>query len=193
MAPASTPTIRTRVHHMLLRIFGALPFLVRRWIIRAISPNFTVGAMCLIERSDGSVLLVRQSYRRAWGIPGGLLKRGEDMDVGARREVAEEVGLDIELVGVPTVVVDATPQRVDVVYRARLAAADSGPESDSADDVRSHSPEITEVAWFPRHELPELQAETVTAIMALDRQADTAGGLAGDVSRPRRWPSRSAL
>ena len=33
-------------------------------------PNYTVGAMCIVERDDGAILFVRHSYRRRWGVPG---------------------------------------------------------------------------------------------------------------------------
>src|SRR4051794_18055404 len=110
-----------RLHRLLLRIYRMLPTLARRWAVGAISPSFTVGAICLIERADGDVLLVRQAYRERWGIPGGLLQRGEEPAVAAVREVFEEVGLRIELMGEPAVVVDAGPRRIDLVYRARPA------------------------------------------------------------------------
>ena len=85
------------------------------------APTFTVGAICVIDRGDGHVLLVRHSYRDRWGFPGGLLKKGEEAADGARREAREEVGLAVELVGEPTVVVAPEPRRVDIVYRARVA------------------------------------------------------------------------
>jgi ADP-ribose pyrophosphatase YjhB (NUDIX family) len=132
--------------------------------VRLIAPSYTVGAVCVIERPDGHILLVRQTYRKRWGVPGGLLKRGEDPAVGARREVLEEVGMRVELVGPPAVVVDADPQRVDIVYRARpVSLAEVG-------EVRPGSPEIEEVAWFALDALPELQFETAGAMVALARQ-----------------------
>jgi 8-oxo-dGTP pyrophosphatase MutT (NUDIX family) len=106
----------------LLLVFRRLPPFLRRRIVRVMTPSFTVGAICLIERPDGKVLLVQQVYRTAWGVPGGLSKRGEDIAACAKREVLEEVGLEVDLVGEPAVVVDAGPQRVDVVYRARPAS-----------------------------------------------------------------------
>ena len=134
-------------------------------MVRTIAPSFTVGAMCFIERPDGALLLVRHVYRKRWGVPGGLLERGEDAADGARREVREEVGLVVELVGEPTVVIDADPQRVDVVYLARpTAGADPGA-------VAPGSPEIVEVRWFGRTELPELQHETEMALDVLSRAA----------------------
>ena len=131
--------------------------------MRTLTPSFTVGAICLIERYDGKILLVRQVYRNAWGVPGGLAKRGEDIADCARREVLEEVGVPIDLVGEPAVVVDAVPRRVDVVYRARPSAG-----ADLA-DVGPQSPEIHDVRWFALDELPELQHEAVSALAALTR------------------------
>jgi 8-oxo-dGTP pyrophosphatase MutT (NUDIX family) len=162
-----------RVHRLLLKLYRRLPVLPRRWIVRAIAPKYTVGAMCIIERADGEVLLVRHSYRKQWGTPGGLLRRGEDPAEAARREVFEEVGLAIDLLGEPAVVVDAEAQRIDIVYRAAPSVpADS-------DAIRPGSVEITEARWFPADRLPELQFETTGALMALARSA--------------RWPQAPVL
>jgi ADP-ribose pyrophosphatase YjhB (NUDIX family) len=152
-----------RIHLAALHLYQRLPLLPRRWIVRTMAPSYTVGAMCFIERRGGDVLLVRQSYRRNWGVPGGLLRRGEDPGDGARREVLEEVGLVIDLVGEPAVVVEADPQRVDLVYRAVLV------DETSADRARPLSPEVVEARWFPRHALPELQHETAAALVHLAR------------------------
>jgi 8-oxo-dGTP diphosphatase len=147
---------------MLLRIYRKLPRWARRRVVRTIAPSFTVGAICTIEH-DGKLLLLRQSYRRRWGLPGGLLQRGESATSAAVREVREEVGLAIELVGEPTVVVDADPRRVDVIFRARPAnGADPGA-------VAPSSPEVVEVRWFARDDLPELQFESAHALRTLER------------------------
>jgi ADP-ribose pyrophosphatase YjhB (NUDIX family) len=148
-----------------LLVWGRVPRLWRRWIVRLIAPSFTVGAACVIERDDGSILLVRLVYRNGWGLPGGLIKRKEDVAACARREVKEEIGLDVELISEPAVVVDSRPQRIDVVYRAR-----SAPGVDPA-DAHARSAEIREVAWFPAGKLPELQHEAVSALMALASSA----------------------
>ena len=77
----------------------------------------------------------------------------------------EEIGLPVELLGEPVVVVDAVPQRVDIVFRGRpvnLAALE---------EVRPRSPEIEEVRWFPADALPELQFETANALVALARSS----------------------
>lgn len=156
-------------HRLALQVYRRLPVGFRRRIVRAVSPSFTVGAMCFIERSDGALLLVRHSYRDRWGVPGGLLQRGEDVELGAKREVREEVGLDVELLGEPAVVVDAQPQRVDVIFRAELAAGVS------SGDLELGSAEIVDARWFSPDELPELQFETAGALVALARVATGAG------------------
>jgi 8-oxo-dGTP pyrophosphatase MutT (NUDIX family) len=154
-----------RLHHLLLRIYRVLPTGARRRAVRVLAPSFTVGAICHIERADGHVLLVRQAYRSRWGIPGGLLQRGEAPATAAVREVFEEVGIRIELIGEPAVVVDADPRRIDLVYRARPAV------DAEADRARPSSPEIAEVRWFAADALPELQTETGQALVALARSA----------------------
>jgi ADP-ribose pyrophosphatase YjhB (NUDIX family) len=156
-----------RLHHIALQVFRRLPVRARRRVVRSIAPAYTVGAICVIERTDGAVLLVRLSYRNSWGLPGGLLKRGETPADAVRREVFEESTLAVELLGDPAVVVDAPAQRVDVVFRARPAP---GVDAESA---RPASPEIVEVAWFPRADLPDLQFEASEALMALARRTVT--------------------
>jgi ADP-ribose pyrophosphatase YjhB (NUDIX family) len=158
-----------RAHLALLHTFRRLPRSGRRLAVRFLYPSFTVGAMCVIERPDGALLFVRHSYRRRWGVPGGLLARGEDPAKGARREAKEEVDLDIETIGEPAVVVDARARRVDVVFRARPAGCTS------PDAVRASSPEIVEVRWFPRAELPELQHEAAGALASLARAMSERG------------------
>lgn len=168
-------------HRQLLRAYRRLPTLARRWLVRLIAPKYTVGAICLVERPDGHVLLVRQAYRDRWGVPGGLLKRREDPASAAVREVREEVGFDIEVVGEPAVVVDAHPQRIDIVFRARPAAW--VPHS-TLGELRPASPEIVELAWFAPDALPELQHEAAGALVALAKQVSE------PLLQPPRWPDR---
>jgi ADP-ribose pyrophosphatase YjhB (NUDIX family) len=159
-------TVKRRLHLLALAVFRRLPVRARRRVVRTLAPSFTVGAICLNERGDGALLLVRQSYLHRWGVPGGLLQRGERPEDAARREVREEVGLDVELIGEPAVVVEPVPRRVDVVFRARPVGDAEGRTATPS------SPEITEARWFAPDALPELQAETSAALVALARSAN---------------------
>lgn len=153
--------VQAGVHLFFLQLYRRLPRTSRLFVVRHMTPSFTVGAICVVERDDGSILLVRHSYRQRWGFPGGLANRGEEVADAAVREANEEVGLAIELVGEPAVVVDPGPRRVDVVFRARIPG-------DGATAAPS-SPEIVELAWFPHDGLPELQHEAASALVALAR------------------------
>lgn len=155
--------VRSWAHRRALKVFGALPRRVRRMLVRLGSPKYTVGAICIVRREDGAVLLVRHSYYRLWGTPGGLAKRHERPEAAVVRETMEEVNLAVELIGEPVVVVEPVPHRVDIVFLARPApGADPG-------DARPSSPEIERTEWFPIDRLPPLQIETVTALRALER------------------------
>ena len=145
---------------LLFRVWRVLPWQVRVFLVRRMTPSYWVGAMCFVERSDGAVLLVRQSYRKSWALPGGLLKRNEDAIDAAVRELREEVGLAVELEDNARVVVDARRRRVDVIYRTQFIG-DEEPSPRSA--------EIVEARWFPPDALPNVQRETAAALVALGR------------------------
>ena len=146
-----------RLYGVFLQAFGRLPRRVRRALIHWGAPSFSVGAMCVIERDDDDLLLVRQSYRDGWGVPGGLLRRREEPADGATREAEEEIGVIVELQGEPVVVIDARVRRIDVVFRCRIRPP-------VPDVVTPASVEIAEVRWFPRDALPRMQRETAEAL-----------------------------
>jgi nucleoside triphosphatase len=57
-------------------------------------PLATVGA--LIEHTDGRILIVQTTkWRGTWGVPGGKVDLGEPLETALKREMMEEVGLDI--------------------------------------------------------------------------------------------------
>ena len=104
-----------------------------------------VGVAAVVLR-DSQVLLVqrgREPGKGSWGLPGGMLELGETLAEGARREVMEECGVDIE-VG-PLVAVFEPMQRdedgrlrfhyVVVDYLARYITGEPRADDD-ADDAR---------------------------------------------------------
>jgi 8-oxo-dGTP diphosphatase len=59
-----------------------------------------VGIGAIIFRGD-EVLLVKRGRSPAlgkWSIPGGLVELGESLEAAVRREVLEEVGLDVRVI-----------------------------------------------------------------------------------------------
>jgi len=115
-----TPPVLSRpIYLTALRVFRRMPAPLRRGVVRAGTPGFTVGAVCVLQRGN-QVLMLRQPHRPGWSLPGGLLSRGESAAAAVQREVVEEIGARV-LVGRPvTVVVDSPLRRVDVIYRVRV-------------------------------------------------------------------------
>jgi 8-oxo-dGTP diphosphatase len=64
------------------------------WFARL--PTMFAAAAALFTAPAGRVLLVKPNYRDHWSLAGGILEHGEPPHVGCRREVAEELGIDIE-------------------------------------------------------------------------------------------------
>ncbi|MFI5981875.1 NUDIX domain-containing protein [Streptomyces sp. NPDC051555] len=62
-------------------------------------PRVLAGAAALYRDTAGRVLLVEPNYREGWALPGGTVEsdRGESPRGAARRESAEEIGLDLPL------------------------------------------------------------------------------------------------
>ena len=51
--------------------------------------------VCVALWHGGKVLLIRTIYRNCYSLPGGFVKRGEPSEQAARRELQEEVGVDL--------------------------------------------------------------------------------------------------
>ena len=166
-----------RVHVMLLAVFARLPVVLRRAVARRVGVSYTMGALVLLEDGD-RVLLIRPSYRPAWSLPGGLLRRGEEPATAAVREVGEEVGVAVVGLSGGAVVMDVPARRIDIVYRGRVAAGD---------EPRSTSPEVREHGWFERSRLPELLPEAEAALAALDCR--TEGPFVLPAGERSRWLS----
>ncbi|MFD3941871.1 NUDIX domain-containing protein [Streptomyces sp. NPDC058579] len=62
-------------------------------------PRVLAGAAALFRDGEGRVLIVEPNYREGWTLPGGTIESdaGETPRQAARRETAEEIGLDLEL------------------------------------------------------------------------------------------------
>ncbi|WP_022925787.1 NUDIX hydrolase [Serinicoccus marinus] len=154
-------TLRRKASTAALLGFRVTPGPVKRAVVRTVAPSYTVGAVCVLEH-DGEFLVLWQPHRRGWSLPGGLLGRAEDPADAVRREVAEEVGLDVDPGDPVTVRVDPVEQGVDVVFRVRL---DQRPDLALATEARK-------ARWTSRAELGPADRDTRGILDVLARAAD---------------------
>lgn len=117
------------------------------------------GVSVVLVNDTGQVLLLRHSYGKPhWALPGGGLSRSESPDQGAKREVREELGLDIgELapLGELDETINGAPHHAYVFYAGILAQ----PQPDQR--------EVIEARFFALDSLPEAISELTRARLSL--------------------------
>jgi ADP-ribose pyrophosphatase YjhB (NUDIX family) len=60
-------------------------------------PRRRIAAGALIRDQTGRICLVDPTYKDFWQLPGGTVEADESPSAGCRREVREELGLEIDL------------------------------------------------------------------------------------------------
>ena len=139
------------LRNLLSKIWRSVPAGLRRWSVRATNTKFTVTAAGIVRNHQGKVLLIKHRFRpgSGWGIPGGFLEAGEQADAALRRELREEIGLELEQVRIYASRTFSRQNQIEVVF---LANASGQPQPKSI--------EVELVDWFSIDSLPdELPAE----------------------------------
>jgi mutator protein MutT len=114
--------------------------------MRLTHTRFTVTAGAIIFNDQKQVLLLKHRFRAGsgWGLPGGFLERGEQPVEALRRELREEIGLEVEDVEVFAARSFKKPKQVEVLFRARANA-----------NVKPLTMEVERAEWFSLDSLPE--------------------------------------
>jgi NAD+ diphosphatase len=131
------------------------PFFKVYWLV--FRPK-TRGVICLILSGD-ELLLIRQTYgRSAWTLSGGGFKKNETKDEAIKREVKEELGLNItpEYIGEFT---HNPEHKIDTVscFVARVEKVD--PKIDHL--------EIKEAKWWNINNLPENRSMSLQRVISM--------------------------
>ena len=108
-------------------------------------------AVCAIIIKDGMVLLVQSGKIEGWDVPGGFLRLGENPEDGLRRELSEELNIQIEDVRLLEALID--PYGTEGEFSLNLFY-EVNFNGDLEPTVGS---EIERLGWFPLAELPPLK------------------------------------
>lgn len=117
-------------------------------------PAVTVDSVVVTRQRRPRVLLIRRKhdpFTGMWALPGGFVDPDEPLETAARRELAEETGIQVAKVeqlqafGDPGR--DPRGPTISVVFLARVSAADVNPMG---------SDDAIEARWHPLDRLPPL-------------------------------------
>ena len=113
--------------------------------MRLTHTRFTVTAGAVIFNDQKQVLLLKHRFRAGsgWGLPGGFLELGEQPIDALRRELREEIGLEVEDVKVFAARSFSKPKQVEVLFRGRANGA-----------VKSITMEVEHAGWFSLDSIP---------------------------------------
>jgi len=134
---------------MLTNFLGAiwrqLPGGVRRRLSRLGQSRFTVTTAAFIFDDDGRILLLEHVFRpdSGWGVPGGFLSKAEQPEDGLRRELREEIGIEVEDVKILFARTLSRPRQIEIYFRARAIG-----------EPKPCSFEIITAKWFAFEDLP---------------------------------------
>ena len=116
-----------------------------------------VGIPVIITNNKKEILLGKRSknsyfYPDLWGLPGGMLEYNEKLEQGAKREVSEELGVEIQIIKQSTKSYENLPTKdcrlhsVDIPFYAKIISGKPKPKD-----------ETSEVKWFKPSEIKKMK------------------------------------
>ncbi|GAA1440211.1 NUDIX domain-containing protein [Nocardiopsis tropica] len=134
-------------------------------------PNsLVVAASAAVVDDEGRLLLQRRVDNGLWAMPGGAMEMTESLPEAAVREVREETGYEVEVIGLVGTYTDArhiiaysdgeVRRQFNVCFRARVVSGRLA-VSDESHEVRWFGPE--EVAGLEMHHTQRLRVEHALA------------------------------
>ena len=103
----------------------------------------TVAAVIL--DCEGRILLLKHVFRAGsgWGVPGGFINPNEDPEDALRRELREEIGLEIDSARIVLARTLKSLRQVEIIFRCS-----------THQEPKPFSAEIAKVGWFALNDLP---------------------------------------
>jgi len=118
------------------------------------------AVVAVVKNNHGNVLLTKRAippYLGKWVMPGGKIDPGEPITAALKREVMEEVGLEVHVEGLIDIyeIVPSNEHREHYVILYYLASPKSG-------DLVPNEGEISEVVWADREAVDRMDISNGT-------------------------------
>jgi len=136
--------------YMLKRTIAALWRRAPKWARRLgallTESRFTVTVGAVVIDSGNRVLLLHHRFRpgSGWGVPGGFMRPREQPEEAIRRELREEIGLEIGIVSVAFIRTLQKYRQVEIIFRCVPKGI-----------PLPQGIEITRAEWFELNSLPD--------------------------------------
>jgi NAD+ diphosphatase len=123
-------------------------------------PRLSPAVIALIERDDGRALLGRNARFPApmWSCLAGFVEPGETLEAAVRREVKEEVGIDVGDVAYWGSQPWPFPNSLMLGFQGRYAGG----------EIECDGVEIAEAGWFSPDDLPQIPPKLSIARWLID-------------------------
>ena len=136
-------------------------------------PTMFGAAAAIFTDPAGRVLLVKPNYRDHWSLPGGIIDEGEPPHECCRREVAEEIGLQIT--PGPLLVIDWVPPD-GIRPRPLVHFIFDGGELDAGAPIRLQESELDDYRFVEPGQVDEYLPPFLAARVAAALRSRVTGG-----------------
>lgn len=149
------------------KIWRRLPAAVRLRAATLGQARFRVTVAAMLFDDNRRILLLEHVFRadRGWGVPGGFITKGEQPEQALRRELREEISIEIDDVKLLFTRTLSKIKQVEIFYGARVIG-----------EPTPSSFEIKQAQWFPVDQLPpglpENQRKLVARALLLDEKCE---------------------
>nr|MDD3720471.1 NUDIX hydrolase [Candidatus Gracilibacteria bacterium] len=126
-------------------------------------------ARCILQNKEGKIILVRHKGKNIWVMPGGHIENKENIYDAIKREIKEELGISIKIMGkklglelknvkempLPITIYKIDyinkkgkkEKRLEYIFLAKI----------KSDIIKTQIEEIEEYKWFEKCEIEELK------------------------------------
>ncbi len=117
-------------------------------------PKKRMGAGALFFDSAGKVLLVKPTYKDTWEIPGGVVESDESPLECCKREVQEELGLELDLLRL--LAVDYSSKNGDLTESLHFLFVGATLTDAQIQQIELPSDELSEFRFFSPEDAPSV-------------------------------------